>query len=284
MGIESVTQRIHANVDWDGSNVACIDTGKGVVLVDTPMLPKDIARWREFVLGLDPEGARYLVVTHTHFDHIIGCRELGGTVIMHERGRARLFEENATLRESMAGLAPERTEEEVRFILSEPLIPSEITVGKTLTLHLGETTLALHHVGGHSEDSIVVHALEDRVLMAGDNITSARHPYKGHACFGDWTLALEFMDTLDVETIIPGHGEICGRDEIRRFIDYMRALHSLTSESIEKGMSCDAVVKRVADEMFGYFETEPERLEAARMMFDMGTRRLYQEIRGRGGE
>jgi len=45
MGIEAITERIHANVEWDGSNVACVNTTEGVVLVDTPMLPKDIAHW-----------------------------------------------------------------------------------------------------------------------------------------------------------------------------------------------------------------------------------------------
>jgi len=30
--------------------------------------------------------------------------------------------------------------------------------------------------------------------------------------------------------------------------------------------------------MFDYFETEPERLEGAKMMFDFGTKRLYEEI------
>jgi cyclase len=278
MGIESIAKRIHANVEWDGSNVACIDTAEGAVLVDTPMLPKDIAQWKEFVLARHPKGIRYIVITHAHFDHIIGCSQLGGTVIMHQKARERLFEENATLRETMAGLAPERTEEEVNFILSEPLVPSEITMGEALTLNLGETTLALHHVGGHSNDSIVIHALEDRILLTGDNITSARHPYKGHACFRDWIEALEFMGALDVDRIIPGHGEVCGREEIGRFIDYMRALWALTSESIEKGLSCEATVKRAADELFGYFETEPERLEATRAMFDFGTERLYEEV------
>jgi cyclase len=283
MAIEKITQRIHANVEWDGSNVACIDTTEGVVLVDTPMLPKEIAEWKEFVLGRSPKGVKYIVITHSHFDHIIGCRQLGGTVIMHKEGRDKLFEENATLRESMAGLAPDRTREEVEFILSEPLIPSEITMGAELTLNLGDTTLALHHVGGHSPDSIVVHAVEDRVLMAGDNITSAMHPYKGHACFGDWIEALEYMDTLDADRIIPGHGEICGKDEIGRFIDYMKGLWNLTSELMEAGESRDDVVKAVAETMFGHFEVEPERLEAARMMFDLGTRRLHEEIEGRPG-
>ena len=211
MGIEAITERIHANVGYDGSNVACINTTEGVILVDTPMLPKDIAHWKKFVLDLNPSGVKYIIITHTHFDHIIGCKQLGGTVIMQKVGRGSLFEENATLRESMAGLAPGRTREEVDFILSEPLVPSEITMGADLTLNLGATTLELHHVGGHSPDSIIVHAVEDRVLMSGDNITSASHPYKGHACFADWIRALDYMHTLDVDTVVPGHGETCGQ-------------------------------------------------------------------------
>jgi cyclase len=253
MGIEKITGRIHANVEYDGTNVACVDTEEGVVLVDTPMLPKDIAQWKSFVLGLSPKGIRYIVITHAHFDHIIGCNQLGGTVIMQRTGRETLFEEDATLRESMAGLSPDRTREEVDFILSEPLIASEITMEKELTLNLGDTTLALHHVGGHN---------------------------KGHACFGDWIKALEYMNTLDVETVVPGHGEICGKDEIGRFIDYMRALWSITDDLVKRGVSCEDTVGRVADQLFGHFEVEPARLEAARMMFDQGTERLYREIRG----
>ena len=278
MGIEAITQRIHANVEYDGTNVACVDTEEGVVLVDTPMLPKDIAHWRSFVLGLSPKGVKYVAITHAHFDHIIGCHQLGGTVIMQREGRASLYEEDATLRESMAGLSPDRTQEEVDFILSEPLIASEITMERELTLNLGETTLDLHHVGGHTRDSIVVHAVEDRILMTGDNLTSATHPYKGHACFADWIQALELMNTLDVETVVPGHGEICGRNEIGRFIDYMRALWSITGDLVKRGASCEEAVRKVAEEMFGHFEVEPARLEAARMMFDQGTERLYQEI------
>jgi cyclase len=278
MGIEPITKNVYANVEWDGSNVACIDTTEGVVLVDTPMLPKDIAQWKQFVLGLNPKGIKYIVATHTHFDHIMGCNQLGGAVIMHQTGRASLFGEDATLRESMAGMGPNRTDEEVEFILSEPLVPSEITMNERLTLNLGETTLELHHVGGHSVDSLMVYAVEDRILMPGDNITSGRHPYKGRACFSDWIRALEYMDTFRVDTVIPGHGEVCGKDEIQRFIDYLRGLWNLTSKLVKEGKAVDHIVRTVHDEMFDQFETEPERLEAAKAMFDLGTKRLYEEI------
>jgi hypothetical protein len=105
------------------------------------------------------------------------------------------------------------------------------------------------------------------------------------ACFSDWIEALEYMNTLDVETVIPGHGETCGADGIARFLDYMNRLWKVTGESMQAGSSCDDTVRRVADQMFGHFETDPARLDAARMMFDQGTERLYQEIQlSRGRE
>lgn len=283
MAIQSITKRIHANTEYDGANVVCTETGEGVVLVDTPMVPKDIAHWKEFVLGLDPRGVRCITLTHNHFDHIIGCNQLGGAVIMQEKGRESLFGEDATLRDSMAGLSPDRTPEEVEFILSEPLIPAQITFAAHLMLHLGETTLELRHVGGHSPDSILVYAVEDRILMTGDNLTAATHPYKGHACFGDWIKALQFMSTLDVDTVVPGHGEVCGKEEIGRFLEYMSGLWTRTRELTLEGLSRQEIVTRLHDEMFGYFEVEPARLEAAGSTFDLGTERLHREILERQG-
>lgn len=171
----------------------------------------------------------------------------------------------------------------MEFILEEPLVPAQITFAARLTLHLGETTLELRHVGGHSPDSILVYAVEDRVLMTGDNLTSATHPYKGRACFGDWIEALRCMNALDVDTVVPGHGEVCGREEIGRFLDYMSGLWDRTRELTEEGLAGDEIVRRVHQEMFGHFEVEPARLEAASSMFDLGTERLHREILGRRG-
>ncbi|MCP4752798.1 MAG: MBL fold metallo-hydrolase [Proteobacteria bacterium] len=279
MSIEKVTESIYANIEYDGGNVACIDTSEGVVLVDTPMLPKDIAHWKDFVLNLNPKGVKYLINTHIHFDHIVGARQLGGTVVMHEKMREMLFEPGATLREDMAGMMPGRTREEVDFILNEALVPSEITMSDELTLNLGDRTLKLVHLGGHTVESIVVYSVEDRVLIAGDNITAARHPYKGDAVFADWMTALQKMKSYDIERIVPGHGEVCGREEVDRFIDYFQGIWNITNDLVAQDRSLDDIVQRVHQEMFGFFDVDPEMIEGSKMMFDMGTRQLCKELK-----
>lgn len=279
MGIEKITGDIYANVEWDGGNIACINTSEGIVLVDTPMLPEHIAEWKDFVTGLNPQGVKYIINTHIHFDHIIGNSQLGGIAIMHEKMRENLFKENATLRENfVVPGSPGRTQEQIDFILSQPFIASEITMAEEMTLHLGNHTLRLYHLGGHTPDSIMVYAEEDKVLITGDNVVSGMHPYKGHAGFNDWIKALERMKTLDVHTVIPGHGPVCNKEAIDKLADYFQKLWDMTWELTSKDRPEDEILRSVQQELFTYFAVDPEMVDRSRMMFDLGTRQLIKEI------
>jgi cyclase len=278
MGIEEIKDRIYANVDYEFANVACINTTQGLVLVDTPTLPRNISNWKEFMNGLKPNRVAYIISTHHHFDHLIGNNQIGGTVIMQEEARTEMLEEGATLRESFVPVFPGLTREEVDFVLAEPLITPEITFSDTMSLFLGDLTLQLIHIGGHSAGSICVYVEKERVLLAGDNVTSGRHPYKGDGNFTDWMRALRWMKELDIDTIIPGHGEICRPDELDRLIEYFSRLWYITEDLIKRGMGREEVIKEVNRLMLNYYVIEPEMLEGAKIMFDLGTARLYDEI------
>jgi cyclase len=278
MGIEKIKGRIYANVDYEFANVACINTTQGLVLVDTPTLPRDITHWKEFISGLEPNRIAYNISTHHHFDHIIGNNQLGGTVIMHEEASAEMLKEGGTLRESFIPVYPGLTREEIDFVLTEPLITPEITFSDMLSLHMGDVTLRLLHLGGHSSDSICVYVEEERVLLTGDNVTAGRHPYKGEGNFTEWMKSLRWMKGLEIDFIIPGHGEVCQKSELDHLTEYFSRLWYITEDLIKRGMGRDEVIKEVNRLMFNYYEIEPERLEGAKIMFDLGTVRLYDEI------
>lgn len=278
MGIEKIKDRIYANVDYEFANVACINTTQGLVLIDTPTLPRDIANWKEFINSLKPNHVAYIISTHHHFDHLMGNNQIGGTVIMHEDAGREMLEEGATLRESFVPAYPGLTKEEIDFVIAEPLITPEITFSDTTSLHLGDLTLQLVHIGGHSVGSICVYVEEERILLAGDNVTSGRHPYKGDGNFTDWMRALRWMKELDIDIIIPGHGEVCRPDELDRLIEYFSRLWYITEDLIKRGMGREEVIKELNRLMLDYYVIEPEMLEGAKMMFDLGTARLYDEI------
>jgi hypothetical protein len=86
------------------------------------------------------------------------------------------------------------------------------------------------------------------------------------------------MQTLDVKTIIPGHGLVCRKDEIDRLLEYFQSLWDMTGKLVAEGRSQEDVIKTVHEKMFNFFEIDPEMLEGASMMFDLGTTQLYWEV------
>lgn len=278
MATEEIASGVYANVDYEGSNIAVITTDMGLVLVDTPMLPQDVKEWQEFVLDLDSNGPKYIIVTHHHFDHIIGNKILGGQVIMNELARDEMNVVGGTLREQMAGAMPDRTEEEVNFILTQPLVQPRFTFNDELSLFMGNKTLRLIHTGGHTGGSISVYLEEDGIILPGDNITAGQHPFKGQANFKEWMEALKWMQQLDINKIIPGHGLVCEKDEIAKLLECLTRMWFMTMDLIRTGIGRDKVIQEVHNRLISYYDIEPARLQGAKMMFDLGTSRLYEEI------
>ncbi len=281
MAAKKIAENVYANVDYDGGNVSCVSTGEGLILIDTPTLPRDIEDWKAFIYGLNSKSVQYIINTHIHFDHMMGNNRIGGKVVMHKSGEERLLEKGATLRETIEGMTSIWSQEDIDFILNEPLIKPSITMSDEMTIHLGEYTIRLHHSGGHTPDSIIVYVVEDQILITGDNLTSGTHPFKGEASFLEWIDALEHMNSYDIQYIIPGHGEVCGKEEIDRFIEYFKSQWEMAEDLINKGHSQEMVVDKIGEEMFGFFEVIPERMQGAKMMFDIGTGQLYKEIKER---
>ena len=281
MGIQEVSAHVYANSEYELANVACIDTGDGLVLVDTPTMPEDISHWKYFIDSMKGTGVAYIIATHHHFDHIMGNNRLGGNVIMQENAFELMKQPGSTLRELLAPNLPGITKEKLDFLASEPLLTPKITFSDRMCLKLGDLTLHLFHVGGHSKGSLCVYVEEDKVLLAGDNISPGQHPFRGHADHLEWIKALRWMKGLDADAIIPGHGPLCGKDELDHFIEYLSRLWCITESLIKKGASRDEVIAETRNRMFDFFEVERERLEEMTKLFDAGTPRLYDEILSR---
>lgn len=278
MDIKDIKGRIFFNVDYELANVACINTEEGLILIDTPTLPGNISHWKKFLKSLGTKDVKYILITHHHFDHIMGCSQLGGKVIMHEKARSEMLQKDGTMRDVMARTLPGWTREEVNFVLSEPIVMPEITFSNRMSIFLGDITLRLFHLGGHTEGSICVYVEEDKVLLSGDNVSAGQHPFRGHANSAQWIKALEWMNDLEIDAIIPGHGEMCQKDELDRLKEYLVRLYNISEELIKKGMEKEEVIKKVNQMMINYYEIEPDLFEVTRWLFDLGTSRLYDEI------
>lgn len=278
MAIQEIKKDIYTNVEYVPSNVTCINTSDGFILVDAPTMTEDVSHWKAFIDKQSTIGVKYIIATHHHFDHITGINSLGKRVIMQETAFEEMLEEGATLREVMATELPGITEKNSNFILTEPHIHPEITFRDKLTLYTGNFTLELYHIPGHTKGSLCVYVVEEKVLISGDSLVSGLPPFMGHGSLTKWIGTLKWMKGLEIDTIIPGHGVVCGKDEIDRLLEYLTSLGDLIADLKKKGKDIQEVTVEAENLTTGFYTIDPVMLEETRMLLAASVPNLYSQI------
>jgi glyoxylase-like metal-dependent hydrolase (beta-lactamase superfamily II) len=218
-------------------------TPAGVIAIDGPMKPSDAIRWRDFIRTKGP--LRYQVVTEHHQDHICSAHYLEPEVIVSSEITFTEFKKSiATVEEGKE-----------RMLKYDPaagpllegfrMRPPDITYKDRMTLRLGGRTFILLHGPGHSRGETMVHAVEDRVLFASDNISPGGAVAFHSADVWGWFQTLGMMEALDVDWYVPGHGEPCKKDEFPKQREKMLELIQMVRELKNQGLSREECQKKL---------------------------------------
>jgi glyoxylase-like metal-dependent hydrolase (beta-lactamase superfamily II) len=153
------------------------------------------------------------------------------------------------------------------------LTPPTTLFDERLDLDLDGMRVELLYVGpAHTAGDTIVHLPERRVVFTGDVLFRLCTPIGWDGTFAKWIEALDRIEALQPETIVPGHGPICGVEgprEMRAYLQYVRA----ESEGFfHQGLSAVDAAKRIDLGPYAGW-TEPERL-----VFNVD--RAYRELRG----
>lgn len=242
--IVRVAENVYTVTENLGSNDSAIVTPKGVVLFDTPHKPTDAMRWRAFVESLGP--TKYVIVSDHHIDHTLSASFLGGEMIATQGTRDTLLERHPTLpfmNELLATLDP----------AGLPLINGDyryripdITVTDRLNLYMGDVEIQLIHKKGHTPNNLMAYLPKQKILFSGDNVCEAGLPSSQECCVPEVFSTLDFiLEELDVETIVPGHGEICTKREALRYRDQYRAYVREIYARLRAGQSKEQVQREL---------------------------------------
>ncbi len=225
-----------------GSNNTMILTEAGVVLVDSPHKPTDAVAWRREVEARGK--VLYLINTDHHIDHTMGNAFLPGTIVAHEGTRRRLAENAPTL-DFMIDLLGTIDPEGITLMEGYSLRLPTITVNDRMTLHCGDATIELSHHRGHTANNLMVHVPEQSILISGDLVCEAGLPAFVDAYLFDWLAAVEHILEMDVERIVPGHGEVCTLAEARTFHAQIEELIRIVRRAIKAGRPRDEIAASV---------------------------------------
>jgi glyoxylase-like metal-dependent hydrolase (beta-lactamase superfamily II) len=202
-----------------GANTGLIIGTKDVMVVDTLVSAKEGKRFLADIRKITDKPIKYVVNTHYHLDHSGGNSELvkaGAVVIGHENTPAHLPELAESLKNpGYFGF----TDDDLQGTRPEP--PS-ITFKDTMTIDLGDVKVKLSYPGPtHTDDSITVLVMPDKVLFTGDVLFTSYHPFLAMGDLVNWKKVLTDLKQIPAKKIIPGHGPVSSAKDLDNMRTYL---------------------------------------------------------------
>jgi cyclase len=220
------TSQLYAQV-----TAGAILTRNGVILIDTLYFPEETKAIKAFLEERHGYKIRYVINTHYHADHTQGtCLFPEAQIISHALCHQLL---NSAGRQGLAEAQAQTPElEDVQIVLPDMVFESGI-----LSLHLGDKTVQLHHMPGHSPDLTGAFVTNNRILFASDNMMPVPTIFDGS--YDDLVQSLQSMLEMNVDTIVQGHGEVILRGEvgpvIRSNLDYLYKIREAVEKVLANG-------------------------------------------------
>lgn len=271
-GMTEVAPRVFAYIQAYGelgvSNAGLLLDKAGAMVVDALMVPTMTKRFAAQIKKITPAPVTRLVNTHHHIDHV------GGNSFFRE---AEIVS-HTFCREEMrrTGLAVDVWQQRIpRFAAEFPrvkLAVPAVTFEDRLVFHQAGREVELRHLGpAHTFGDAFVYLPKEKVLFAGDLAFYYVTPlaFQGHV--GKWITVADRILQMDVETIVPGHGPVGGKKELREMRAYLALIRREAKKRFAAGMSAEHAARDVKLGVYARWR-EPERILPNIM-------RLYQEFR-----
>jgi glyoxylase-like metal-dependent hydrolase (beta-lactamase superfamily II) len=201
--------------DFVPGNTTVLVTNEGVVLVDDKF-EIDHENIMAQLKKITNQPVKYVINTHYHGDHSGGnpkLQALGAQVITSQQARDKMLEVK------QPGMA-------------------NVTLDNSLRLFLGGKRVEVYRFGrAHTDGDIVVLFPDHRVLSAGDmftfgDATPQLIDYAGGGSARDWTGTLDGALKLDFDQVVPGHGLVTTKQEMRKFRDSTMTLRTKVHDMV----------------------------------------------------
>ncbi len=188
--------------------------------IDSGISPKHAAEFMEDSRRLGVSPLKYLILTHHHYDHVLGSCEMNLLTITHEkieeelkRMRSYRWDDSSLAQNVELGIFPEfgaeciKAENEDRENLR--IREVDLTFSKSMMIDLGGITCDIRVIDNcHVDGSVTIYIPEEKVLFLGDCIYGKR--YNGIYGYHKETYERlkETISSYDAEYYIISHEEV----------------------------------------------------------------------------
>ena len=242
-GVYLFTTSRYGDVGFGGNAVAIL-TDDGIVMFDTSGTPASAQAIVGELRKLTSKPVLYVINSHWHWDHWGGNQVFNQAYpnvqfLSSEKNRDLMM--NTAVKWNAPGLerdlpnyisqqkqqlsaaeakhAPDAELADMRELLAadEDFLQQKrsvtytfpnIVFANSLTLFLGGREVRVLHAQAITPGDTYVYLPKEKVLIAGDILVSPIPFAVGGSYPKDWIATLQALDALDVNTIVPGHGDI----------------------------------------------------------------------------
>jgi cyclase len=239
--IRAVKEGLYVIPGYDGAvtggNVAVRVTSEGVIIVDDRFPPQS-GEIVGKVRSVTSQPIRYVLSTHHHGDHTGGHPEFikFAEIMAHRNARANM-------------------------VKGKQAAPPRLTFTDQAAVFLGGIEVqALHFGRGHTNGDAVIYFPDVRTVHTGDLFVWGKRtdgtvltPFVDRANGGslvEWIATLEKVLALDFDTVIPGHGPVLRKDDVRQFRQGLVTLRQRMTDLVRAGAKKDELaVKLKTDDL-----------------------------------
>lgn len=208
-----------------------------LLLVDPNWFPLELDFIEAYIDELNHQGERFLLFTHSDYDHIIGYHKFKSYQTIASQNFVDNDDKQRVLNQIIA-LDDDnyvKRDHEITYPSIDHSIKADIEHKK-----LGGDNYTFYQARGHNKDGIITHNESKGILIVGDYLSNVEFPYL-YDSFAHYKETLESTEKIissnNITTLVPGHGDITHdkREMIKRIdesIEYIADLEKSVKENV----------------------------------------------------
>jgi len=214
--MKEITSDVFIETNFEGTTIGAISTPEGVIMVDVPLVNKDIQSWQAACARKSAGSKKLVVLLDEHPDRTSGAKLIRCPIIAHSKTAAVLTTRPSVTK--MQGLETGAVWETIPEICSIEWPHPEITFSNSIAINWGTLPIQVEHHPGPTPGSTWVIVPDKNTIFLGDTVTPFQPPFFATAEIESWIESLEILKSSKYKDfiLISGRAKLVTKEDVRQ--------------------------------------------------------------------